>query len=453
MAQTLEQKVKNLPRNPGSYIFKNKRGTVIYVGKAKNLRNRVSSYFHAGVEEGTKTHKLVSQINDLSYIETESELEALILEAELIKKHKPRYNIVLKDDKSLLYIVIRTETLTLAGKKIRLPKIIASRRTDLQKGDVSFGPYPDATTARKVLKTIRKIFPFRDCSVSKFSRYGKLGRTCLYGHLGVCPGPCIYADNSSIVNYRKSITRIKRLLSGKSVSVLRDLNKKMKEHADKQEYETAKKYRDLLGQFDYVRQSFRDAADYIRNPYLVEDLANQAVEDLYLHLPVLNKRPVRVECYDISNVSGKEAVGSMVVAQNGRIDKSEYRKFKIKMKDTPDDFGMMAEVLERRLKREKSFNKSITKWGRPDLIVLDGGKGQVSAVANVLRELDLDIPLIGLAKRFETVVYQDSETGAFRELNLDKDSQGMKLLIALRDESHRFAQSYHHNLRKKKLRT
>ncbi|MDC0449119.1 excinuclease ABC subunit UvrC [bacterium] len=442
MRQRLLEKVKLLPQSPGCYIYKNRRGRVIYVGKAKNLRARVGSYFHSGIAPGTKTHKLVSQINDIEHIETESELEALILEAKLIKKYKPRYNIVLKDDKSLLYIVGRTETLPLAGKRIRLPKILTVRKTDLLPKDVTFGPYPDATTAKQVLKYVRKVFPFRDCSPAKFSRYSKLGRMCLFGTLEVCGGPCVNYSLEDIREYRKNVNRIKKLLSGESVAVLRDLTTKMKEHSKKQEYEEAKRCRDVLGQFEYVRQSFRDASDYIKNPYLLDDLAQNAMIELQEVLPILSTLPRRIECYDISNISGKEAVGSMVVATNGRIDKKEYRRFKVRTKNTPDDFGMMQEVLARRLKRKD--------WGIPDLIVLDGGKGQVGAVLKTLKDLDASVPIIGLAKKQELVVYK--YRNKFVELTLAENSEGHKLVVSLRNEAHRFAQAYHHLLRSKKLK-
>ena len=192
---------------------------------------------------------------------------------------------------------------------------------------------------------------------------------------------------------------------------------------------------------EYVRTNPSSADKYIENPNFVEDLANDAIQEIQDALPHLSKLPKRIECYDISNISGKEAVGSMVVATKGQIDKSQYRKFRIKFKATPDDFEMMSEVLTRR------FNND---WPMPDLVVLDGGKGQVSAVLEIAQKMNIQIPIVGLAKKKETIVYK--ETSEFIELNLPKNNEGLKLLIKLRDEAHRFAQAYHHNLRLKKIR-
>jgi len=215
-----------------------------------------------------------------------------------------------------------------------------------------------------------------------------------------------------------------------------------------EKFEEAAKKRDLLEKFYYVQKTFREAEEYINNPYLVDDIGKKSIEDLRSMLPFLKKIPVRIECYDISNISGKEAVGSMVVAINGKIEKGEYRKFKIKIKQKPDDFSMIYEVLYRRLKREAGEGK-IKSWGIPDLIILDGGKPQVSAGTSVIKDLNLDIPIIGIAKKYETVVYIENDK--FVEKNFHKDSFGMRLIINLRNESHRFAQSYHHLLREKLL--
>jgi excinuclease ABC subunit C len=192
-----------------------------------------------------------------------------------------------------------------------------------------------------------------------------------------------------------------------------------------------------------VQKTFRDAGDYIDNPYLIDDLSKKAIEEISGFLPFLKTSPKRIECYDISNISGKEAVGSMVVAVNGKIDKSEYRKFKIKLKNKPDDFGMIYEVLYRRLK------SGIKNGSLPDLIIVDGGKPQVSSGMEVLKELDVEIPLIGIAEKNETLVYKDDSV--FVEINPPKDNYGMRLIIRLRDEAHRFAQSYHHTLMKKTI--
>jgi len=433
----------SLPQVPGCYLFKDSKGNIIYVGKAKNLKSRVGSYFSTGIEVGTKTHALVNRINDIEHIEASSELEAFILEAELIKKYRPKYNINLKDDKSYLYIVIRKEMIS----GVFIPVVLTARKTDLIDSDTVFGPYPDGSTAKYVVKTIRKLFPFRDCSITKFSVHKKLNRPCLFGDLGLCTSPCIGSDLEA---YKKNINHIKRLLSGESPSVLKNLKVEMETASKEQNYEVAAKFRDLISKFEYITKSFRSPSSYMENPYLLDDLANKSMEELQKVLPNMSKLPLRVECYDIANISGTEAVGSMVVATNGKLDKSEYKRFKVKIKKTPDDFAMLQEVLSRRFDHLGS-NIKLKTWPIPNLIVIDGGKGQLSSVLEVANSLGVTIPIISLAKRYETIVCYDN--GSFIELSLDKNHPGLQLLIKLRDEAHRFAQKYHHHLRSKKMYT
>jgi len=442
------QKVENLPQTPGSYIFKDSTGKVIYVGKAKNLKARVKSYFSVNIPSDFKTAELVRRINDLEFIKVDSEFEAIILEAELIKKYKPKYNIVLKDDRSKIYIVIRNDLITLSEKKYKLPKVITARKPDLKETDIVFGPYPNNVVVRNILTTSRKIFPFRDCNYSKFSKYKKIRSPCLYGHMGICSSPCLASEASDLSDYKKSISGLKKILSGNVTGLIRDINKKMQTYSKNENYEEAVVCRDLLDKFYFVQKTFREAEEYINNPYLVDDISKKSLEEIKDFLPVLKNLPRRIECYDISNISGKEAVGSMVVSINGTIDKSEYKRFRIKFKKTPDDFGMMYEVLYRRLKRELP-GSDMKSWGVPDLIVVDGGKPQVSSASDVLRDLEILVPVVGIAKKYETLVYKEGKD--FIEKTFPKDSLGMKLIIKLRDESHRFAQSYHHLLRKRSL--
>lgn len=441
----IRHEVKKLPKTPGVYIFKDDKGKVIYVGKAKSLKSRISTYFQKNISLGSKTQAMVRKINNIEVIKTSSELEALILEAELIKKHKPRYNIVHKDDKSYLYIVARNDTLEINGKKVKLPKILTARKADLQKGDVKYGPYPSANTARLIVRTIRKVFPYRDCGSPKFNRYQKLGRPCLYGHLDLCGAPC--QPENSYKEYKKEIRRIKNFLSGKSSAVIKEYENKMKNASKDQDYEKAAYFRDMLKRFEYIRTSFKTADKYIENPNLLEDLAKEAMNDLKENIEILNILPERIECFDISNISGKEAVGSMVVAVKGIIQKSEYKRFKIKLKDEPDDVFMMREVLERRLNR---VGRDVKSWDDPSLIILDGGKGQVSAIDTILKEKKLNIPVVGIAKKAESLIFLNN--GEFVELDLPKDSPGLKLAMRLRDEAHRFAQTYHHHLRLKNFK-
>jgi excinuclease ABC subunit C len=444
----LRKKVDNLPQVPGSYIFRDSSGKVIYVGKAKNLRSRIRSYFTLKHPSDFKTSELVKRINDIDFIKVDSEFEAVILEAELIKKYRPKYNIVLKDDKSKIYIVIRNEKVNISGKNCALPRVITARKNQIKTGDLTFGSFPNNMVVKNILRTARKIIPFRDCSTTKFMKYKRSGSPCLYGHMEICPAPCVNDKKEELKKYGENISSLKKLLSGKVSKLVSGIEKKMLESSENEEYEEASKYRDLLKKFFYVQKTFREASEYMENPYLIDDISRRAVEEIRDNLPLLRKLPKRIECYDISNISGKEAVGSMVVAVEGKIDISEYKRFKIKFKEKPDNFGMMREVLYRRLRREKKDEK-IKSWGKPDLIIVDGGKSQVSAAKEAMDELGLEIPLVGLAKKEETIVYKDGDN--FAELTLPKDSYGMKLIIRLRDESHRFAQSYHHLLRKKSL--
>ncbi len=443
---SIKEKVNALPLDPGVYIFKDSTGKVIYVGKAKQLKNRVSSYFQSGILPGTKTFALVSHIADMEYIQVESELEALILEAELIKKYRPHYNIVLKDDKTYLFIVVRPTKVLIDTEAKDLWNVMTARESDLQAKDVVFGPYPNGTTAKDIVKKLRPVFQFKDCSDTKFSRFRKLKRPCLYGYLNLCSAPCVYHSNEDLSKYAKNIRNLKNVLSGKSKNLLNQFNKDMMKASKEQNYEDAIYYRDLMEKYKYVSGKFRSSEKYLQNPYLIDDLAKRAMTDLKEMISTLQELPTRIECYDISNVSGKEAVGSMVVAVDGKVDKREYKRFKIKLKDTPDDFSMMREVLERRLSHSMEGTTK-QKWPMPSLLLIDGGKGQVGAVLGIVEKTKLNIPVVGIAKRFESLVYKQDDT--FVVANYPKDTEGMKLVIRLRDEAHRFAQSYHHLLRAK----
>jgi excinuclease ABC subunit C len=443
----LLENVKKLPRVPGVYLFKDTSGDVIYVGKAKRLKDRVGSYFQANLDLHSKTYALVQRISSLEYVEVQSELEALVLEAALIKKHRPKYNIVQKDDKSYLYIAINKERLEIApGKKRVIPKILTVRETDINDKDILFGPYPNGTTAKWIVRTVRRIFPFRDCDAAKYKKYSKLEKPCLYGHLGLCPAPCVNTSEENIRDYIKNIRDIRKVLNGESRHVLRNMNSAMEEYSKNFDYENAARVRDSINRFKYISQKFRGPEEYMNNPYLIDDIAEMASKDLKDLLPFLNDVPGRIECYDISNISGKEAVGSMVVAINGRLEKSEYRKFKIKLKETPDDFLMMKEVLVRRLKRIENDHD---KWPKPDLIVVDGGRGQVTSALEAMELTGQTVPVLGLAKKEEHIIFKEAD---FIEISYSVDTPGMQLLIRLRDEAHRFAQSYHHKLRLQKVR-
>lgn len=439
----LSEKLNNLPTVPGVYKYFDSEGKVIYVGKAKNLRNRVKSYFRIKFDEDTKTKALVENIADLEYIEVSTELEALILEEKLVKKFQPKYNILLKDDKSFLYIVLRNDAVKVGDALINFPVVFSARKTDLQPKDIYFGPYPRAEVAKYVLRTLRKVIPFRDCSKSKFRNYQKLGQPCLYGHIGLCQAPC--NGKVSKTEYLKEISKVKRFLDGKFKKIIDDVVLEMKAASKLQEYEKAAKLRDIIKKFEYLTINTSKIDSFVENPLLIEDIISKSLDNLLKYFPNLKEYPERIECYDISNLSGKEATASMTVALNGRLVNREYRRFKIKTKNTPDDYLMMKEVLQRRFKRSLIDDS----WKLPNLIVLDGGKGQLNAGNQVLKEMGIDVALISLAKREEILIYMDGEE--FVEVRLDRTDESLKLVQRLRDEAHRFAKKYHHQLRVKKL--
>jgi excinuclease ABC subunit C len=439
----LNEKLASLPNVPGVYKYFDSDGKVIYVGKAKNLRNRVKSYFRIRFDSDTKTKALVENISDLEYIEVGTELEALILEEKLVKKFQPKYNILLKDDKSFLYIVIRSDEVKFGLQKINFPTVFSARKSDLKPRDIYFGPYPRAEVAKYVLRTLRKIIPFRDCSKSKFQSYQKIGQPCLYGHLGLCQAPC--NGKISKTDYFRDLSKVKKFLDGKFKKIISDVYLEMKIASKNEEYEKAAKLRDIIKKFEYLTVSDSRINSFVENPLLIEDIISQSLDNLLKYFPNIKEYPERIECYDISNLSGKDATASMVVAINGRLTNREYRRFKIKLKDSPDDYSMMQEVLKRRFKRSLIDDS----WRLPNLIVLDGGKGQLSAGTKVLNEMGLEVPIISLAKKEEILIYMEGLE--FKEIKLPRIDESLKLIQRLRDEAHRFAKKYHHQLRVKKL--
>jgi len=422
--ERVREQVSALPDKPGVYLYRDLEKKVIYVGKAINLKNRVKSYFQSTEKLGPKTEALVSSIDSMEYIEVESEIEALLLEAELIKRYRPRYNIVLKDDKSYLYIKITTNE--------DIPRISTARRENIE-GVTYFGPFPSAATAKNVLKTIRKIFPYRSCKT--------LPKTpCLFYHIKLCPAPCVQYVTKD--HYRKMVDQIMLFLEGKRKTIEKDIEKQITIASEELRFEDAARLKKQLDDMRYITQSFRRPEDYIENPNLKEDERLKTLEELkdalkdHLLLPTL---PRRIECYDISNTQGKQAVGAMVVFSNAEPDKREYRKFIIRTKDTPDDFSMMREVLKRRFNNE---------WPLPDLLVIDGGKGQLQIAHDVLNEIGLNLPVISLAKRLEEIFVKVGNE--FISIQLPRRSVALRMLQYIRDEAHRFGITFHRSLRAKK---
>ncbi len=432
------------PKKPGVYIFKNKDGQVIYVGKAINLYHRISSYFSRSNRFGlsAKTAMLSSAISSVETIVVASELEALILEASLIKKYLPKYNVRLTDDKDYLYIGITKE---------EFPKVITLRKQDLRRVKKFFGPFPSARTVRNTLKLLRKVFPW--CSASQGLAL-RTRRACFYHHLGLCPGVCVGLISKE--DYNKIINRFSKFMDGKKDKLIEELTMDMLKLSEREKFEEASKLKKIIDGINYLTQP-NNVQAYLENSNFFEDQKNLALQELkkVLNLKTL---PLRIEGYDISNIGGKNATGSMVVLNEGDIDKSQYRKFKIRLSGKPNDVAMMREVIRRRLKHKD--------WPIPNLIIVDGGKGQVNAVNYELQTTNHNLPIFGLAKRREWLYPPEGEISASlsnsrkarislsnsrkaRIIKLSKKSLSLQLLQKLRDEAHRFALTFHRKLRNK----
>ncbi|QQM95303.1 excinuclease ABC subunit UvrC [Staphylococcus pseudintermedius] len=528
----IKQKLGVLPMEPGRYLMKDRQNQVIYVGKAKKLRNRVRSYF-TGAHD-TKTTRLVREIVDFEYIVTSSETESLLLELNLIKKYQPRYNILLKDDKSYPFIKITKE---------RHPKLIVTRTVRKGSGKY-FGPYPNAYSAHETKKLLDRIYPFRKCDKMP-------DRLCLYYHIGQCLGPCVYPVQQE--EYGRMTKEITDFLNGEDKTILKNLEEKMIKASENLEFEQAKEYRDLIQHVNNltkkqkimsVDQTVRDVFGYhvdkgwmciqvffIRQGNLIEreatmfPLQQTPEEEFYtfigqfyqlnqhflpkeVHIPkqldvemvhtvvdtnivtpqrgqkkqlvdMANKNarislenkfeliardesrtvkaieqladamgikiPIRIEAFDNSNIQGVDPVSAMVSFVDGKPDKKGYRKYKIKSVEGPDDYKSMQEAVRRRYTRVLNEGLPL-----PDLIIVDGGKGHMSSVADVLEnELGLDIPIAGLAKndKHQTSELLYGETA--QVVPLKKNSQAFYLLQRIQDEVHRFAITFHRQTRQK----
>lgn len=548
----LDNTLAVLPTSPGVYLMKDAMGEVIYVGKAINLRNRVRSYFQPSSDHSPKVAAMVEHIADLDYIVTASELEALILECNLIKKHRPRYNVRLRDDKTYPFIKVTTDE--------SYPGVYLTRRV-LRDGSRYFGPYTDASAVRQTLRLLKRVFPLRQCS-KKIAPDSPAPRPCLNYQIRRCLGPC--ANLVDVDTYGEVVDEVVMFLEGRQDDLARSLRRRMEAAADALDYEQAVVFRDQLQAVETVVQRQRivsedrtdqdviaiardqwgaciqimfvrggklvgndhfmlggaDGADdaetlssFVREYYsqtgsiprevllesevedagilaewlsglrgravsvktpkrgdkrrLVELASANAAEflertraaeqrevraridalaELSVHLK-LDAPPDRIECYDISTLQGTEAVGSMVVFEAGLPAKSQYRRFRIRHVEGQDDYAMMAEVIRRRLARSLGDDPD-PKFGRlPDLIVVDGGRGQLNAAAAVLDSMgQRNIPLVSLAEREEEIYLRNQAS----PLTLPWDSGALHLMQYLRDEAHRYALAYHRNLRGKR---
>lgn len=420
LSPVLSSQLRRLPTKPGVYIYKDTDGKILYVGKAKVLRNRVRSYFAPPASLGPKTQALVERIASVETIEVFSEIEALLLEARLITKFEPPYNIDLKDDKSPYYIHITSET---------FPRPVVNHEA---KNAVA-GPFLSGWLARQVLHNLRKIAPF--CTAVR-----KVSRSCLYAHLGLCM-PCPNDPNTQRTDYLSNISRLKRLLKGEFSQVYSQMTKHMSELAKQQRFEEAAKVRNQLQSLEYLLVKPVGPEEFMVNPNLTADKRNDTLQALLTilqpYFPGLAKLE-RIEMYDIANLAGKDAAAAMTVAIDGEVNSKYYRHFKIRLKDEPNDVGMLCEVLTRRLNR--------TDWSMPDLIVLDGGKAQLS----IIQSLNAQCPILGLAKREEIITIPT--TDGFAEIKLERRHTGLQLLQHLRDEAHRFSRRLHHKYRSATLK-
>jgi len=428
-------KLKNLPRSPGVYFHKDKTGEIIYVGKAAVLKNRVKQYFQNQRDMDIKTKALVAEIDDTDWIETESEIDALFLEAEMIKRYMPRFNILLRDDKSLIFVRI--------DMKNEWP-FVSFTRNPIDDGAEYFGPYYNGFAVKKALRYLRKVFPY-------YLKPPKENfKPDLDSHLGLNP------INMSSSEYKANLRKLISYIKGNRKTIIKELEIEMKNAAGVHDFEAAAKLRNKIRNLGELQQRIMFGDKEFLD--ISKDLALRDLADL-LNLSAI---PIRIEGYDISHMGGTNVVASMVVFRNGASDRGEYRKFKTKIEHN-DDFFNMNETIIRRLSE-----KNLKSWGQPNLVLIDGGKGQLDAALKARDALDKHkIPFIGLAKRDEQIIVKrqtleinqaklkelngNVETSQdFIIINLPNSTHIIKLLQRIRDESHRFAVSYHTVLKRAK---
>lgn len=439
MNNTLSEKLKKLPISSGVYFHKSKSGEIIYVGKAAVLKNRVRQYFQSSRHFDVKTRSLVAEIYDVDWLETDSEIDALFLEAEMVKRYMPRYNILLRDDKSLTYIRI--------DMKNEWPHVSFTRNPADDDADY-FGPYFNSFAVKKALRYLRRVFPY----YIKPTKY--TDRKDLYSHLGLSP------TSMSSEEYKLNLKKLINYLKGGRKKIIVELEKEMKVAATNHDFELAAKIRNKVRNLTELQNRIM-----FGDKEFLDISKDVALSDLSKLLG-LDKDLSRIEGFDVSHMSGTNVVASMVVFKNGVSDRAEYRKFKTK-NDVNDDFLNMNETILRRLSQ-----KNLKNWGTPDLVLIDGGKGQLDAATRARDSLGLnELIFIGLAKREEKIVVKNSDgfnidkqkivaldgsleiSDDFTLIDLPNSSHIVKLLQRIRDESHRFAVSYHSTLKKNKQTT
>jgi excinuclease ABC subunit C len=430
MPEHANKKLDLVPKLPGVYIMSNGIGNIIYIGKAKNLKDRVSSYFNA--DTNSKAAAIITAMRKIDYILCTSEREALIVEGQLIKKIKPYFNSMWKDDKSYPYIKFSIIE--------DFPRLTFTRKK-IGDGSLYFGPYPQLSYIKKLLRWLVKFFKIRPCKLD-FTQLElpeeKKVKSCIYYHTDMCYAPCM--GNITPKDYKNKIKDVTLFLNGKFNKLEDEWQTWMFNLSDNMRYEEAKEIRDRL----YAIESM---SERVMISEITQDEINESVQradsisELRNALGLRNT-PAIIEGFDNSNIQGTNAVASLVRFHNGIADKKNYRRFKIKTVGGADDFATMREVVFRRYSSLIRKNEKF-----PDLILIDGGKGQLGAAVSALEELQVNIPIVSLAKKNEEIFFPTKD----KALVLSKHSEALKLLQSVRDEAHRFAVAYHRHLRKKEL--
>ena len=441
-----KEKFNQLPLNPGVYVFR-KNKEFLYIGKAVNIKERVKNHFQ---QSGYKDFLFLNKVQKVGYIKTDSEIEALILEANLIKKYQPRYNVVWKDSKNYFFVGITKEDFPRVFLTHQTKREVGSRKYEerkkkspkLQTSDFKLqtsyiGPFVDGKALKQTLKILRKVFPYRSCKTLP-------NRPCLWYHLGRCPAPCLFKAKSAeqipmVIDRmkrecQKNAENVFKIFQGKKTQVLKDLKKEMKEVSKFQDFERAAKMRDQIESLEKI----------LTNAKIFETQLPQAdwqrIQEILKEILKSKKEISKIEAYDVSNIQGQEATGSMVTFINGLPAKDFYRKFKIKISGKPNDIAMLKETLNRRLNHPE--------WGMPDLILIDGGKAQLNAALQCSRCYLKQIKVIALAKKKNELFVENRDKSILLK---DLPREIFNLILQLRDEAHRFAISYHKKLREKEL--
>jgi len=427
--QSPQEKVRGFPAGPGVYLMKDAQGRVIYVGKAVNLRSRAASYFTEAAATDRRTADLVRDIADVDYLETDSEVDAVLLEARLIKDVQPRFNQELKDDKTFPYLQITTNE--------DFPRVEFTREPR-SSGAKLYGPFTNAKKLRGVIGVLQKIFRFRTCSldISEDDERWRWFRPCLLASINQCTAPCNFRISKD--DYRKDIRRLRMFLDGKKGRLLKELRREMQEASRELKFEKAARIRDEIQALESL--NLRGDLEEHAQPevFYIDPKKGMAGLKRVFKLPQL---PRRIEGIDIAHLQGGETVGSLVQFLDGLPFKHEYKRYRVRTVEGVDDFEAMREVVSRRLRRLHKEGASF-----PDILLIDGGKGQLNAALQAAKAIDVEPPFtISLAKR-EEEVYVPGETEPRR---LSRHSYGLRLLQYVRDEAHRFAQHYHHLLRRK----